>query len=71
MIQISLSELKTNAGKYVEMAESEVIFITRNGRRVAKLTAAAPDKTTAAKALFGLIPASVADLDQARRERLS
>ena len=69
MIQISLSDLKTNAGKYVELASREVIYITRNGRRVAKLTAATPDKVTAAKALFGLIPAD-ANLDQARQERL-
>ena len=70
MIQISISELKTHAGKYVELADREAVYITRNGRRVAKLTAAAPDKVTAVKALFGLLPADV-DLDRARQERLS
>ena len=70
MIQISISELKTNAGKYVELADREEVYITKNGRRVAKLTAAVSDKVTTAKALFGLIPAD-ADLDQVRQERLS
>lgn len=70
MIQISLSELKTHAGKYVELAEREAVYITRNGRRVAKLCAAVPDKVTTAQALFGLLSPD-ADLDQARAERLS
>jgi len=70
MIQISISELKAHAGRYVELADREEVYITRNGRRVAKLTAAASDKVTTAKALFGLIPPG-ADLDSARRERLS
>ena len=70
MIQISISELKTHAGKYVELADRTDVFITRNGRLAAKLTAATPDKATAARALFGLIPAN-ADLNKARQERLA
>lgn len=70
MTQITLSELKTHVGKYVALADHEDIYITRNGRRVAKLTAAAPDKVTAATSLFGLLNGPV-DLDQARDERLS
>lgn len=70
MIQVSLSELKTHIGKYVELAKREVVFITKNGRRVAKLTSATPDKATAAKSLFGVLPPD-ADLDVARQERLS
>ena len=69
MTQISVSQLKTNAGKYVAMAQTQDILITKNGKLIARLTTAKPDKVAAAKALFGLLPKDV-DLDKAREERL-
>ncbi|MDD6966868.1 MAG: type II toxin-antitoxin system prevent-host-death family antitoxin [Firmicutes bacterium] len=69
MTQISVSELKTNAGKYVTMAQSQDIFITKNGKLIARLTTAKPDKVAAAKALFGILPSDV-NLDDSREERL-
>ena len=69
MMQISVSELKTNAGKYVAMAQSQDIFITKNGKLIARLTTAKPSKVDAAKALFGILPSNV-DLDESREERL-
>jgi len=66
---VSLSELKVNPGKYVAIADRQDIYITKNGRRVAKLTNARQDKITSAKALFGILPGDV-DLDSARGERL-
>ena len=62
MRQISLAELKANTGKYVSMVGTQDIFITQNGRLLARLTTAKPDKVEAAKALFGLLNDSV-DLD--------
>lgn len=69
-MQISLSELKTNTGKYVTMAEEQDIYITKNGKRIAKITSAKPDKLMAAKALFGILPENT-DLDEAKTERLN
>lgn len=69
MMQISISELKANAGKYVALADEQDIYITKNGKRVAKITSAKADKVAAAKALFGLLPNDT-DLDKAREERL-
>ncbi len=69
MTQISVSELKTNAGKYVAMAQSQDIFITKNGKLIARLTTAKPDKVGAAKALFGILPSDV-NIDEAREDRL-
>ena len=69
MIQISISELKTNAGKYIALADEQDVFITKNGKRVAKITSAKVDKVAAAKSLFGLLPSDV-NLDKAREERL-
>lgn len=70
MTQISVSELKVNAGKYVAMAQNEDIFITKNGKLIARLTTAKPDKTAAAQALFGILPTSI-DLDKERDEKLN
>ena len=69
MTQISISELKANAGKYVAMVDSQDVFITKNGKLIARLTAAKPNKTAAARSLFGLIRENV-DLEAEREERL-
>ena len=69
MTQISVSELKTNAGKYVTMAQTQDILITKNGKLIARLTTAKPDKVAAAKALFGILPSDI-NADEAREERL-
>ena len=69
MTQISVSELKTNAGKYVAMAQAQDILITKNGKLIARLTTAKPDKVSAAQALFGILPGNV-NLDAEREERL-
>ena len=66
---VSLSELKSNPGKYVSLADKEDIYITKNGKRVARLTSARPGKLASAKELFGILPADT-DLDSAREERL-
>lgn len=68
-MQISVSDLKANAGKYVALADREDIYITKNGKRVAVLTSARPNKEADARSLFGILPAD-ADLDAARAERL-
>jgi prevent-host-death family protein len=69
-MQVSITELKANVGKFVDLAGQEDVYITKNGRRVAKIINARADKETAVEYLRGLIPAE-ADLAQARDERLS
>lgn len=66
---ISLSELKTNPGKYVALADEQDIYITKNGKKVAKLTSVRPDKVASARSLFGILPGDV-DFEEAREERL-
>ncbi len=68
-MQITLSELKRDAEKYVTLAEKGDVYIVKNGKPVAKLTSAVMDKVAAAKALFGILPADT-NLDKARSERL-
>ena len=69
-MSITATELKMNLGKYLSMAETEDIYITRNGKVIAKLTNPNQDRVDMAKSLFGIIPADIT-LDEARKERLS
>jgi antitoxin (DNA-binding transcriptional repressor) of toxin-antitoxin stability system len=69
-MQITLSELKTGTEKYIALAEKQDIYVTEDGKRVAKITSVPKEKMDAAKALFGILPCN-ADLDAARTERLS
>ena len=68
-MQISVSELKLNAGKYVQMAESRDIYITKNGKQVAKLVSTKIDKVAAMESLFGVIPSDI-DFEELRMERI-
>ncbi|MCD8352117.1 MAG: type II toxin-antitoxin system Phd/YefM family antitoxin [Planctomycetaceae bacterium] len=66
MIKISLSELKSHTGKYVEIAAGdETVYITKRGRPIAKIVSTTPDIMS----LIGFLPQDV-DLDTAREERL-
>lgn len=66
---VSLTELKTNPGKYVALADRQDVYITRNGKRIARITSAKSDKRLSAKALLGILPTDV-DVTEAREERL-
>ena len=63
MTQISVSDLKANAGKYVTMAQEQDIMNTKNGKGVAKLVTAKVDKKDAFKHFLSLFPEKGLDLD--------
>ncbi|MEL1136070.1 type II toxin-antitoxin system prevent-host-death family antitoxin [Desulfitobacterium sp. THU1] len=67
---ITATELKENMGKYLALAATEEIIITKNGKSIAMLTSAYEDKVEVAKSLFGILPEE-ASLGQTREERLS
>ena len=68
-MSITATELKMNLGKYLLLAESEDVYITKNGKVVAKLTNPNADRVDIAKSLVGIIPADITP-EQAREERL-
>lgn len=69
-MSITATELKSNLGKYLMLARTEDIYITRNGKIVAKLSNPQQDKIDVAKSLFGVLPADMT-LEEAREERLN
>ena len=66
---VTATELKNNLGKYLDLATKEDIIITKNGKRIAKITSATEDKMTIAKSLIGILPSDIT-LEEAREERL-
>ena len=52
------------------LAETEDIYITRNGKVVAKLTNPYQDRVDIARSLFGILPNDMT-LEEAKEERLN
>ena len=78
-MQIALSDLKLNVGKYIDLADTEDIIITKYGKPAAKIIRfdkeawylkKMPEKVTSVEQLFGTLPSDV-DLDDIRTERLT
>lgn len=67
-MSITATELKQNLGKYIQMAETEDILITKNGKVVAKLSNPNADRIKMAESLLGVIPADIT-IEEARAER--
>lgn len=68
-MSVTATELKSNLGMYLMLAQKEDVYITRNGKVVAKLTNPYQDRVEMAKSLFGVLPAELTP-EQAREERL-
>ena len=78
-MQVALSELKVNVGKYVDLAETEDVIITKYGKPAAKIVRfdsvpwylrSMPETVTSVEQLFGTLPDDI-DLDDVRTGRLS
>ena len=68
LMSITATELKANLSKYLLLAETEDVFITKNGKVVAKLTNPFQRRVDVAKSLFGALPATLTP-EQAAKER--
>lgn len=69
MMSITATELKLNLGKYLLLSATEDIYITKNGKVVAKLSNPNQDRVDMAKSLFGILPQDIT-LEEAKKERL-
>jgi prevent-host-death family protein len=68
-MSITATELKENLGKYLQLASTEEIFITKNGKVIARLTSPYQDMVALAKSLAGSVPSDIT-IEEAREERL-
>ena len=70
-MQVTATEFKLNLGRYLELVRTEDIWVTKNGRTVAKLI---NPNVSAVDSISGVLAGKVpADLDRhtLREERLS
>lgn len=77
-MQVALTDLKVNVGKYVDLAGTEDIIITKYGKPAAKIIRydkepwylkKMPEQITSIENLFGTLPDDI-DLDDVKTERL-
>lgn len=75
---VSLSDLKINVGKYVDLAETQDVIITKYGKPSAKIIRydkepwylkKIPEEITSVDNLFGTLPNDI-ELNDVRMERL-
>ena len=69
-MSITASELKMNLGKYLLLSATEDIFITKNGKIIAKLTNPFQNRVDLVESLVGVLKDDIT-LEEAREERLS
>ena len=69
-MSITATELKENLSKYLLLSAQEDIYITRNGKVIAKLTNPFVDRVQLVESLAGIIPQDITP-EEARDERLS
>ena len=68
-VTVTATEFKMNFGKYLLMAATEDVYITRNGKTIAKLTAPYQNKLDTVNSLFGSLHDTMT-LEEAKEERL-
>lgn len=67
---VTATEFKSNFGKYLELIAHEDIFITRNGKTIAKVVNPQISAVDSLRGMLKDVPDDV-DLDSLREERLS
>ena len=66
---VTATEFKANFGKYLELIATEDIFITRNGKTVAKVVNPQISAVDSLRGILGGISSDI-DMDSLREERL-
>lgn len=67
---VNATEFKTNFGKYLDMLTKEDIFITRNGKTIAKVINPQVSAVDSLRGMLKNVPSDI-DIDSLREERLS
>ena len=68
---VTATELKTNMGRYLDTLSDDEVFISKNGKVVAKLSKPTQDKQAILDSLVGITAHNPVSLDEAKKERLA
>ena len=66
---ITATELKNDLSKYLSIAEQEEVFVSKNGKIIAKISSPYEDKLAKAESLIGIFSSDATD-EEIREERL-
>jgi len=68
---ITATELKENVSHYLTAVSEDEVFITKNGKIVAKLSSPDQDKQAMLDSLVGITAGNPVSLEEAKGERLA
>jgi len=69
-MKITATQLRSSPGKYLALAKTQDILITRNGKPIAKLTAPIPERVALLDSLVGIASDASCTEETIRQERL-
>lgn len=67
---ITATELKENLAKYLKLAAEEDVYISKNGKVVAKITKPTPEGKAKLSRWFGILSSDIS-LEEAKTERFN
>lgn len=70
MLNITVTEFRHHLGKWLNLSKTEEIYITKNGKVIAKLSNANQERIDIANKLFGILPDTMT-LEESQEERFS
>lgn len=69
---VTATEFKSNLGKYLDMVATQDVYITKNGKSIARLTSPSASKLAVLDELAGIAAGAPGqDEDSIRKERLA
>jgi len=68
---VTATKFKANIGRYLDTVSEDEVYITKNGKVVAKLSNPVQDKQSLLDSLVGLTANNPVSLEEAKRERVS
>ena len=68
---VTATEFKANMGHYLNAVSEDEVFITKNGKVVAKLSNPIQDKLALLDSLVGITARNPVSLDEAKKKRLA
>ena len=71
MTVITATELRENIGYYLDTVSEKEVYISKNGKLIAKLSSPTEDKQAILDSLAGITARNPVSLEEARKERLA
>jgi len=67
---VTATQFKSNIGHYLDTISEDDVYITKNGKMVAKLSDPRKDRMSILNALVGILPSNHISLEDAKMERI-